>query len=98
VLQTESESIANEIQRSLDFYSATSADSHMSRIFLSGGSAKIPALVKTIENRTGVPVEVINPFRNIDIVSSKLDPSYLTSVAPMSSVAVGLALRRPADR
>lgn len=98
VLQTESESIANEIQRSLDFYAATSADAHLSRIFISGGSARIPALVKTIENRTGVPVEVLNPFRNIDVSAGRFDADYLNGVAPMSAVSVGLALRRPADR
>lgn len=98
VLQTESESIANEIQRSLDFYAATSADAHIARIFLSGGSSKIPALVKTIEGRTGVPVEVMNPFRNIDIGSGKFDPDYLQTVAPMAAVSVGLALRYPADK
>jgi type IV pilus assembly protein PilM len=98
VLQTESESIANEIQRSLDFYAATSADAHLSRIFMSGGSARIPALVKTIESRTGVPVEVLNPFRNLDVGSGRFDPSYLNSVAPMAAVSVGLALRRQADR
>jgi len=98
VLQTESESIANEIQRSLDFYAATSADAHIARIFLAGGSAKIPALVKTIEARTGVPVEVMNPFRNIDISAGRFDPEYLQSVAPMAAVSVGLALRFPADK
>ena len=98
VLQTESESIANEIQRSLDFYAATSADAHIARIFLSGGSAKIPALVKTIEGRTGVPVEIINPFRNIDISAGRFDPDYLHQVAPMASVSVGLALRYPGDK
>lgn len=98
VLQTESESIANEIQRSLDFYAATSADAHIARIFLSGGSAKIPALVKTIEGRTGVPVEIMNPFRNIDIGAGRFDPEYLRQVAPMAAVSVGLALRYPGDK
>jgi len=98
VLQTESEAIANEIQRSLDFYAATSADAHIARIFLSGGSAKVPALVKTIEGRTGVPVEIMNPFRNIDLGSGRFDPAYLQNVAPMAAVAVGLALRYPGDK
>jgi len=98
VLQTESEAIANEVQRSLDFYAATSADSHLARIFLSGGSAKIPALIKTIERRTSVPVEVVNPFRNIDISGRGFDVEYLKNVAPMAAVAVGLALRAPADK
>jgi type IV pilus assembly protein PilM len=98
VLQTESESIANEIQRSLDFYAATSADAHIARIFVSGGSAKIPALIKTIEGRTGVPVEVMNPFRNIDISSGRFDAGYLEGISPMAAVSVGLALRYPADK
>jgi type IV pilus assembly protein PilM len=98
VLQTESEAIANEVQRSLDFYAATSADAHLARIFLSGGSSKIPALIKTIERRTSVPVEVVNPFRNIDISGRGFNVDYLKSVAPMAAVAVGLALRGAADK
>jgi type IV pilus assembly protein PilM len=98
VLQAESEAIANEIQRSLDFYAATSADAHITRIFMSGGSAKIPALIKTIERRTSVPVELVNPFRNIDISGKGLDAEYLKNIAPMAAVVVGLALRAPADK
>lgn len=98
VLQTESEAIANEVQRSLDFYAATSADAHLARIFLSGGSAKIPALIKTIERRTSVPVELVNPFRNIDISGKGFNVDYLKNVAPMAAVSVGLALRGAADK
>ena len=98
VLQTESEAIANEVQRSLDFYAATSADAHLARIFLSGGSAKIPALIKTIERRTSVPVELVNPFRNIDISGRGFSVDYLKNVAPMAAVSVGLALRGAADK
>ncbi|MCK6550646.1 pilus assembly protein PilM [Myxococcota bacterium] len=98
VLQTEAEAIANEVQRSLDFYAATSADAHLARIFLAGGSSKIPALVKTIEGRTGVPVEVMNPFRNIDVSGGRFDPVFLQNIAPMAAVSVGLALRSAADK
>src|SRR3954466_1463693 len=52
------EQVAGEIQRSLDFYAGNSADAHFSKVFLSGGTAKIPALFKTIETRVGVPVEI----------------------------------------
>ena len=97
VMQTESEAVANEIQRSLDFYAATAADAHISRIFLSGGSGKIPALVKAIEAKTGVPVEVMNPFRTIDH-TGKFDINYIEQVAPMAAVSVGLALRYPGDK
>jgi type IV pilus assembly protein PilM len=98
VLQSEAETVANEIQRSLDFYAATSSDAHIARIFISGGSGRIPALARTIEGRTGVPVELMNPFRNIDISNPRFDQDYLRDVAPMAAVAVGLALRHAADK
>ena len=78
--------------------SATAADSRITRVYLSGGTAKIPALFKVIEQRVGVPVEILNPFKNIEIDNRRFDPSYVMEVAPMAAVAVGLALRRPGDK
>ena len=98
VIQQVSEQMAGEIQRSLDFFAATSADSQFSRILLAGGSAKIPALFKAIEQRAGVPVEVLNPFKGIEIDERRFDPNYINEVAPMSAVVLGLGLRRTAER
>jgi type IV pilus assembly protein PilM len=98
VLGTVAEQMAGEIQRSLDFYASTAADSHIARVLLSGGTAKIPALFKTIEQRVGVPVEILNPFKNIEIDNRRFDPAYIMEVAPVAAVAVGLALRRPGDK
>ncbi|QSQ13530.1 MULTISPECIES: type IV pilus assembly protein PilM [Myxococcus] len=98
VLSSVAEQVAGEIQRSLDFYAGTAADSNFTKVYLSGGTAKIPALFKTIEARTGVPVEILNPFRKIDVDNRKFDPAFIMDVAPMAAVAVGLALRRPGDK
>lgn len=98
VLQSVAEQVAGEIQRSLDFYAGTAADANFSKVFLSGGTAKIPALFKTIEARVGVPVEILNPFRKIDVDNRKFDPAFIMDVAPMAAVAVGLALRKPGDK
>jgi len=92
------EQVAGEIQRSLDFYAGTAADTKFSKVYLSGGTAKIPALFKTIEARVGVPVEIANPFKNVIIDSRRFDPGFIMDVAPMAAVAVGLALRRPGDK
>ncbi len=92
------EQVAGEIQRSLDFYAGTAADPNFSKVFLSGGTAKIPALFKTIEARVGVPVEILNPFRSIEIDDRKFDPHLIMDVAPMAAVAMGLALRRAGDK
>ena len=98
VLHMVSEGVASEIQRSLDFYTAMSSDAQMSRIYLSGGTAKIPSLYRTIEQKLGVPVEIINPFKNIEVDSKRFDLEYLRDVAPIAAVATGLALRRANDR
>ncbi len=97
VIASVSETLASEIQRSLDFYSATAADSHISKIYLSGGSAKLPSLYKVIENRVGVPVEILNPLRNVEIDQRKFDPEILKEVGPAATVAVGLGIRTPED-
>jgi len=98
VIQGVAEQLTGEIQRSLDFYAATAADNRISRVFLSGGTARIPALFKVIEQRAAVPVEILNPFKAIEIDNRKFDPMLLTSVAASAAVAVGLALRRAGDK
>ena len=98
VIVSVSETLAGEIQRSLDFYSATAADSRIARICLSGGTCKIPSLYKIIENKVGVPVEVMNPFRNIEFDPKRFDPEYIREVGPSAAVAVGLGLRTPDDK
>jgi type IV pilus assembly protein PilM len=98
VIVSVSETLAGEIQRSLDFYAATAADSQISRIYLSGGTCKIPSLYKIIENKVGVPVEVMNPFRNIEFDPKRFDPEYIREVGPSAAVAVGLGLRTPDDK
>ena len=93
VINQVAESIAGEVQRSLDFYAATSADSLFSRIYISGGSARLPQLGHAIETTCRVPVELINPFAAIGYDQRTYTPDYLQTVAPSAGVAVGLALR-----
>jgi type IV pilus assembly protein PilM len=50
-----------------------------------------------IEQRTGIPVEIVNPFRRIEVPDKILKPVYLEQIAPMAAVAVGLGLRRSGD-
>lgn len=98
VIQSVSEAMSGEIHRSLDFYLATSSEGRMSRIYLSGGTAKVPTLARTIEQRVGVPVEQLDPFRNIQIDPKLFNLDYINEVRPLAAVAVGLALRRPGDK
>src|SRR6266508_3970030 len=98
VIQGVAEQLGGEIQRSLDFYASTAADGKITRALLSGGTARVPALFKTVEARAGMPVEILNPFKNIEIDNKKFDPAVILAAAPSAAVGVGLALRRPGDK
>ena len=98
VIQGVADQMGGEIQRSLDFHAATAPDVHPTRVYLSGGTSRIPALFKVIEQRAGVPVEILNPFKNIEVDNRKFDPAVIMNAAPAAAVAVGLAVRRPGDK
>lgn len=98
VMSQVAEQVAGEIQRSLDFYVGSSPNAKLSRVFISGGTARVPALFRNIESRVGVPLEILNPFKRIEIDTRRFDPAFIMEVAPQAAVAVGLALRRPGDK
>jgi type IV pilus assembly protein PilM len=62
ILRQQAEVMAGEFQRSFDFYLATITEGQIDRIYLSGGSARVPALRKAIEDRARIPLEVMDPF------------------------------------
>jgi type IV pilus assembly protein PilM len=98
VMDTVSESIAVEIQRSFDFFRATSADQELHQILLSGGSARVKGLDSFLGQRLKLEVQVNDPFLNVKINAKKFDAEYLKEHAPAAAVAVGLALRKAGDR
>lgn len=98
IIQDKAEDMANEIQRSLDFYAATAADSQIDKIVVSGGTAAIPSLVRTISRISGVQAEVANPFRNISYDERQFTPEQIQQLGPIAGISVGLALRRTVER
>lgn len=97
IMEGVAEVMAGEFQRSLDFFLATSADADVSRICLSGGTAKVAALHRAIQRRSRLPVEVIDAWRKIEI-DPKLDAGFLSAHSPEALVGLGLALRAQSDK
>jgi type IV pilus assembly protein PilM len=94
IVDSAADGIAAEIQRSLDFFMATSGDSDIARIYVTGGTSKIATLSQAIERRARVPVEVWAPTERLTIDSKRVDTSLLGAHAPQLAVALGLALRK----
>jgi type IV pilus assembly protein PilM len=87
------ETVIGEITRSIDFFGATSAESRISKVLLSGGGAMISGFAQAFAERSGMDVELLNPLSRM-LPSKGFDPDYLQSVAPTLGVGVGLAMRR----
>jgi type IV pilus assembly protein PilM len=86
-----------EIQKTFDFFRATSQEDRIDQIFLSGGTAKIHGLRDLLQDRFG-PVELLNPFLNVTYSEKDFNPDYIEDIAPSAAIAVGLAARRVGDR
>ena len=91
-MQSVTETVIGEISRSLDFYAATTAESRINKVYLSGGSAKVSGLEAAFHERTGLEVEKLNPLSRM-LPSDRFDEEYLDDVSAALSVGVGLALR-----
>ncbi|MEJ7847824.1 MAG: type IV pilus assembly protein PilM [Pyrinomonadaceae bacterium] len=89
------EIVAMEIQKTFDFYRATTEDNQtvVQKILISGGGSKLKGLAADLSARLELPVEVLDPFRNIKVDARKFDPDYLSEIMPEMAVAVGLAMR-----
>ena len=92
-MRSVTETLIGEISRSLDFFAATTAESRIEKVVLSGGGANVSGFVHAFHERTGLPVEVLNPLARM-VPSSKFDADYLDEMAPSLGVGVGLALRQ----
>jgi len=98
VIASVADGVAGKFQRSLDFYLASSSDAAITKIYLCGGSAKVPSLQKALEEKARTMVEVMDPFRKVFVDENRFDVSFVQQHAAEAAVAVGLSLRRPGDK
>ncbi len=89
---------STEIRRALDFFYSTYPDEHIKSIMISGGGANINEFKELLAEETSTEVQTINPFKNLDLESSRLEPSFLKKVAPQAAICMGLAIRRVDDK
>ncbi len=95
IIETVSDILALEVKKTFDFYRATvqESDSTIQKILLAGGGSKLPGLPDFLARRFEIPVDVLDPFRQIEVDANKFDPDYMREIVPEMAVAVGLALR-----
>ncbi len=89
-----SEQLLGEIQRSLDFYRATTSNVPITKVLMCGGASQVPGLERLFAERIDVPFEIANPFNRIDLAGSVGGEDRVRELGPALSVAVGLGMRR----
>jgi type IV pilus assembly protein PilM len=97
LLRPTSESLAEDIRRTLSLYGAIAAEDGIRTIYLSGGGARLRGLGSVLEEKLGVPVKLADPFRGFKF-DKKINVEYLQESASQFGVGVGLAIRRPGDK
>jgi len=92
------EQFVSELKRTIDFFSTNIERDRVTSIFLSGGGARTYGFDAALEEETGIPVHIANPFRLLAVDPKVFDPNYLEQVGPSMAVALGLALRQERDK
>jgi type IV pilus assembly protein PilM len=98
VLRAVSENVMLEIQKTFDFFKATAASDRIDRIVVSGGASRAEGFLEMLTERFDAPVELFDPFKKVGFDPKRFQVETAGDVAPTAAVAVGLALRRAADR
>lgn len=90
--------VASEIARTVDYFKTSVANAELDRVLVCGGVAQAKGLIQQLGDRMQIPVELADPFSEIDVTGSDMDPDLLADLAPSAAVGVGLALRAVGDR
>ena len=93
ILRSVSDILILEIQKTFDFFRATATGENIQKIFVAGGTARVPGLVDLLREEFALPVEEMYPFRKITINPGRHDEDRVREMAPRLAIAVGLALR-----
>ena len=97
VLRAMTDNVLLEVEKTFDFFKATAASDHIDRIVLSGGASRVDGFVEALRERFDTPVDAFDPFRQVAFDAKNLGVAP-EDMAPLSAVALGLALRRTGPR
>ena len=92
VLEPFKESMAQEVNRALQFFYSSSQVGAVDHVIVAGGCASIAGIEELITPKVDVPVTIANPFASMS-VASKVRADALANDAPAMMIACGLSLR-----
>jgi type IV pilus assembly protein PilM len=94
IIESVTDTIAAEIQRSLDFFMATAGEGEIARVYVTGGTANLAALGQAVQRRTRIPTEIWAPLEKVFVEGKHVNHQLLSERSAQLAVALGLALRK----
>jgi len=85
--------IVNEVKRSVQFFENQPNGKTVDRVAIGGGTAMLKNLDRFMGAELKLPIEIVDPLRNIGVAGSTVDKAKLDKVRHMLGVSVGLGLR-----
>ena len=82
-----------EVIRTINFYRSQQGGSQPAMVLLAGGCSKIPHADVFLKEKLKIDVDILNPFRNVE-VSSAIESDRVAGDLHHLGEVVGLALRR----
>ncbi len=86
--------MAGDVSRVFDYYQNISPEDEISKIYITGGATKSHTFVSALESEIGIPVEKLNPFKEIIVPAQMFTQEELDDYSHTAAVCMGLALRR----
>ncbi|RHW77926.1 pilus assembly protein PilM [Colwellia sp. RSH04] len=84
--------LMQQIRRAIQMFLTTSGQEKVDYLLISGGTASLEGVESLLSEELGVHTVIANPFNDMNL-SSSINSSELSNVAPQLMVATGLALR-----
>lgn len=88
------EELITGLEVAFSYFKSLAKVSNIDWIVLSGGGALIPYLPEFVQSKLNIPIEIANPLRNIEYDPDMFSSIQPEKIAPLLSVAIGLAARK----
>ncbi|MFH2035423.1 MAG: type IV pilus assembly protein PilM [Candidatus Zixiibacteriota bacterium] len=88
------EELISGIEMAFSYFKTQAKVDKIDWMVLSGGGALVPFLPEYLQSKLNIPLEILNPLRNIDYDPDMFQYLEPEKIAPMLAVPVGLAMRK----
>jgi type IV pilus assembly protein PilM len=93
VVERVTDRLVRELKRSLVYYQTREHGSDIKKIYVCGGSSRLPGLTSAASEALGIPVEHWSPIHDVKVDGSRFDLPSVEQLGPFVSLATALAMQ-----